>query len=221
MMIGSAPIILADDHPLVLRGLVDLFSSERDFQVIGTAADGKAALEMILEKQPEIAVLDLVMPLLSGLDILRELVQVGTTVKVVFLSALITEEQSIQAVGVGAWGILLKESAPETLIECMSSVRVGKRWLPDNLFGIRSSMSQRNPFDGLPDTLTGREWEIVNLVAQGLSNKSIARLLNLTEGTIKIHLHNVYSKLEITNRTTLAAKVISLRRPANFGSAPA
>lgn len=218
MSSGNTPIILADDHPLVLRGLVDLFSTVRDFQVIGTAADGKAALDLIVEKQPEIAVLDLVMPRLNGLDVLRELILAGVGSRVVFLSALITEEQSIQAVGIGAWGILLKESAPEALIECMRSVRVGKRWLPGNLFEGRSSALQRDPLDVLPNTLTTREWEVVNLVAQGLSNKSIARLLNLTEGTIKIHLHNVYAKLDIANRTTLAAKVVSIRRLMNVES---
>lgn len=204
--------ILADDHPLVLRGLVDLLSTEEEFEVIGTAVDGRTALEKIIEKTPDIAVLDLVMPRLSGLEVLRELVQMNSASKVIFLSALITEEQSIQAVGIGAWGILLKESAPETLIECMRSVRNGQRWLPSNLFDVRLAQMGEESLDSSKDALTGREWEIVNLVAEGLSNKSIAKILNLTEGTVKIHLHNVFSKLEITNRTTLAAKVLSIRK---------
>jgi DNA-binding NarL/FixJ family response regulator len=204
--------ILADDHPLVLRGLVDLLSSEDDFEVVGIAADGKAALEEILKKKPDIAVLDIVMPHISGLDILRELAQTNSKVKVIFLSAMITEEQSIQAIAIGAWGILLKESAPEALIECMRSVRNGKRWLPSNLFDVRSLQSTGSGINTSSGVLTGREWEVVNLVAEGLSNKHIARLLNVSEGTVKIHLHNVFSKLEITNRTALATKVISTRK---------
>ena len=85
-------------HPLVLRGLVDLLSAERDFTVIGTAVDGKSALDKILEARPDIAVLDLVMPRMNGLDILRELAQLNSPVRVIFLSALISDEQSIQAI---------------------------------------------------------------------------------------------------------------------------
>lgn len=205
--------VLADDHPLVLRGLVDLLSTQDDFEIVGIAADGRAAREEILTKNPDIAVLDMVMPHLSGLDILRDLTQMNSTVRVIFLSALITEEQSIQAIGIGAWGIMLKESAPETLIECMRSVRSGRKWLPSNLFDIPAPQIPERVVEGSSSLLTSREWEIVNLVAEGLSNKHIARLLNVSEGTVKIHLHNVFSKLEITNRTALATKVISTRKP--------
>lgn len=204
--------ILADDHPLVLRGLVDLLSNEREFAVIGTAADGKAALEMIVERKPQLTVLDFVMPRLNGLEVLSKLIDARSVTRVIFLSALITKEQSIQALAAGAWGILLKESAPEALIQCMRSVRNGERWLPSNLFDIRPLQASQNAFGSSSGSLTGREREIGDLVAEGLSNKSIAQLLNLTEGTVKIHLHNVYSKLDITNRTALAAKVLSMRR---------
>jgi DNA-binding NarL/FixJ family response regulator len=204
--------ILADDHPLVLRGLVDLLSTEREFAVIGTASDGKTALEMVVERKPKLTVLDLVMPRMNGLEVLRELIDVRSMTRVIFLSALITEEQSIQAIATGAWGILLKESAPETLIQCMRSVRNGERWIPSNLFAIRPLQVAENALGSSSGSLTGREWEVVNLVAGGLSNKSIAQILNLTEGTVKIHLHNVYSKLDISNRTTLAAKVVSMRK---------
>ncbi|MBX9459768.1 MAG: response regulator transcription factor [Rhizobium sp.] len=217
MTAAETSIVLADDHPLVLRGLVDLFSTETDLRVIGTATDGRAALDLIIEKGPAIAVLDLVMPRLSGLEVLRELTHLGAPSRVVFLSALITDQQSIEAIGVGAWGILLKESAPEALVECLRCVRFGKRWLPGNLldarvdtraigFPDRASPDADAPF--LSEVLTTREREIVNLVARGLSNRHIGVLLGLTEGTIKIHLHNVYSKLDITNRTALAARVI-------------
>lgn len=205
-------VVLADDHPLVLRGLVDLFLTQPDISVVGTAADGRAAVELILEKKPTVAVLDLVMPHLSGLEVLRQLTLAGSPSKVVFLSALITEQESIEAIGGGAWGILLKESAPEALIECLRSVCSGNRWLPSNLFGSGSAPPRNGLSTQLFGTLTTRECEIVNLVSEGLSNKKIALLLGLTEGTVKIHLHNVYSKLEIANRTALASRVITLRR---------
>lgn len=200
---------LADDHPLVLRGLVDLLSAERDFSVIGTAADGKSALEKIVEMQPDIAVLDLVMPRLSGLDVLRELTQMNSPVRIIFLSALISNEQSIEAIAGGAFGILLKESAPEILIECLRLVRGGRRWFPCYLLDHKIGQTNKSSKTKPTEELTSREREIALLVAEGLSNKRIAMLLNVTEGTVKIHLHNVFAKLEVSNRTALATLVIS------------
>lgn len=212
MMPARTSAILADDHPLVLRGLVDLLSTEDDFEVIAIASDGKAALSQILEKRPDIAVLDLVMPKLNGLDILRELVQLNSHVRVIFLSAFITDEESLQAIAIGAWGILLKESAPETLIECMRTVRGGDKWITTHLFDARPVQKAEPGLVNSNDPLTGREREVVNLVAEGLSNKHIARLLNVSEGTVKVHLHNVFAKLEIANRTALTAMVVSNRK---------
>jgi DNA-binding NarL/FixJ family response regulator len=208
---GPTTAFLADDHPLVLRGLVDLLSAERDFTVIGTAIDGKSALEKIIDAQPDIAVLDLVMPRMSGLDILHELAQLGSPVRVIFLSALISDEQSVQAIASGAFGILLKESAPETLIECMRLVRGGRRWFPGNLFNQKTARTNELGKRKSTDELTSREREIAALVAEGLSNKRIAALLNVTEGTVKIHLHNVFAKLDVSNRTALATMVVSMR----------
>lgn len=210
---------LADDHPLVLRGLVDLLSAERDFTVIGTALEGNSALQKILEAQPEIAILDLVMPRLDGIGILRELARLNSPVKVIFLSALISEEQSIQAIASGAFGILLKESAPETLIECMRLVRDGRRWFPGSLFDHKRLGTRQSAREKSGDELTSREREIAVLVAGGLSNKRIATLLNVTEGTVKIHLHNAFAKLEVSNRTALATMVVAKRNAAFLSDA--
>lgn len=205
--------ILADDHPLVLRGLVDLLMGEPDFVVLASTTNGRDALREIRAKAPDLAVLDLVMPELTGLQVLQELMRERSKTRVIFLSALITPEQSFEAIAIGAWGILLKESAPETLIECMRTVGGGERWLPENLF------SQARPESGLPDEtddtskLTSREREIANLVAAGHSNKVIAAMLAVSEGTVKIHLHNIFTKLDVLNRTTLAAKFLSQKKP--------
>lgn len=204
--------ILADDHPLVLRGLVNLLASDPDFEVITVATDGRTALQEIQEKQPDIAVLDVVMPSLSGIEVLNELVRRNSRVKVVFLSALITEEQSLHAMANGAWGVLLKESAPETLIECMREVHAGRRWLPPELFQRAQVLLEDSPSDrtnSLLAPLTDREREIVGLVAEALSNKNIANRLNLTEGTVKIHLHNIYRKLKVKSRTALMLKMLN------------
>ena len=204
--------ILADDHPLVLRGLADLLAGDPDFEVVAVATDGRTALELIEEKKPDIAVLDVVMPGLSGIEVLNELVRRNSKVKIVFLSALITEEQSLHAMANGAWGILLKESAPETLIECMREVHAGRRWMPAELFQ-RSHISREPLSSGSTSSslalLTDREREIVSLVSKALPNKLIARHLNLTEGTVKIHLHNIFGKLNVKTRSALILKMLT------------
>jgi DNA-binding NarL/FixJ family response regulator len=202
--------ILADDHPLVLRGLADLLAGDPDFEVVAVATDGRTALGLIEEKQPDIAVLDVVMPGLSGIEVLNELVHRNSEVKIVFLSALITEAQSLHAMANGAWGILLKESAPETLIECMREVHAGRRWMPAELFQ-RSHVSREPVSSGSTNLalLTDREREIVSLVSEALPNKLIARRLNLTEGTVKIHLHNIFGKLNVKTRSALILKMLT------------
>ena len=105
----------------------------------------------------------------------------------------------------------MKESAPETLIECMRLVRGGRRWFPGNLFAQKTLRTIELGKEKSTDELTSREREIAALVAEGLSNKRIATLLNVTEGTVKIHLHNVFAKLDVSNRTALATMVVSMR----------
>ncbi|WP_246752811.1 response regulator transcription factor [Sinorhizobium sp. BG8] len=205
--------VIADDHPLVLRGLVNLLANEPDFDVVAAASDGKSAFQEILSRKPDLAVLDILMPNLSGLDVLRELNRMKLSVKVIFLTAFISEEQNMQATAMGARGILLKESAPEALVECMRAVGKGSFWLPSKRTAETSEQkddSSRSFFDSFCK-LTGREKEISYMVAEGYSNKQIASLLNVSEGTVKIHVHNIFSKLNIFNRTTLAAKIISLK----------
>lgn len=197
-------IILADDHPVVLWGLADLVSMERDFTLVGTAIGGREALALIETLQPEIAVLDVNMPDLGGLDILRRIAERQLPVRVVVFAATITPAQVAEGVAHGAWAFLLKESAPEMLIDCLRAVAAGRRWFSDELLGRAHSEWTEDAMPGLA-LLTRREREIADLVCQGLSNKAIARCLNGNAGTIKIHLHNIFQKLRVPNRAALVA----------------
>ena len=203
---GAARVLLADDHPIVLGGLRALLQAEAGVEIVAAVPDGASALAVIRAHEPHIAVLDINMPRLSGLDVLEALEQDGLATRVVFLTGTASDEQIATAVERGAWGFLLKEHAPDTLTECLRTVAAGQRWLPGELVAsaVRRAAERREKDVQLARVLTAREYEIAGLVAQGLSNKHIARALAISEGTVKIHLHNTYEKLGGVNRTSLA-----------------
>src|SRR3954468_5477610 len=209
-------VVLADDHPIVLGGLRALLQAERGVEIVAAALDGAIALEMIRAHEPEIAVLDIYMPRLTGLEVLEALEADGLATRGVLLTGSASDEQIATAVERGAWGLLLKESAPGTLMECLKTVSAGQRRLPEELVApaIRRA-AERRAADVRPErVLTAREYEIARLVAQGLSNKHIARELAISEGTVKIHLHKTYGKLGgVMNRTSLAVLMKRLLAP--------
>lgn len=209
-----ASVLIADDHPLVLRALKDLISSEADFEVTAAVTDGASALSSIRYHPPNLAVLDLTMPGHSGLSLLKIIAGEALPVRVIFLTASISDEQILDAITAGVFGILHKESAPEVLIECMRHVAAGQKWLPPELVepAITRQNDHRNRQRLQSELLTVREAEIVRLVSEGLSNKHIARNLGVSEGTVKIHLHNIYQKLRVDNRTRLAAMAFGWRK---------
>jgi len=208
-------VVLADDHPIVLGGLRVLLQAEPGVEIVAAVPDGATALAMIRAHEPEIAVLDITMPQLTGLDVLEVVEADGIATRGVLLTGSASDEQIMHAVERGAWGLLLKESALDTLMECLKTVAAGQRWLPEELVApaVRRATEHREKRGQLERVLTAREYEIAGLVAQGLSNKHIARALTISEGTAKIHLNNVYQKLQIPNRTALAVLMQNAQGP--------
>ena len=208
-------IVLADDHPLVLSGLQALLQPEPSVEIVAAAQDGATALDMIRTHEPDIAVLDISMPQLTGLGVLEAIEADGLSTRVVILTASASDEQIATAVERVAWGLLLKVNALGTLLECLETVLSGQRWLPQELVApaLRRATEQRKKDVRLEGVLTGREYEIARLVAEGLSNKHICRQLTISEGTVKVHLHKVYQKLEISNRTSLAVLMRNSQAP--------
>ena len=211
-------VFLVDDHPVLLRGLTDLVAMEPDFRVVGSTTDGAGAFAMIDRLKPDLAVLDINMPDVSGLALLRRLRAADLPVRTVFLTAVITPAQLSEALANGIWGVVLKEAAPDTLIDCLRRVASGRRWLTEEMARKADPYWNRPVADGL-STLTPREMEIAGQACRGLSNKLIARELGASEGTVKIHLHNIFQKLRVTNRTALAARYYERPEQAN-GDAP-
>ena len=204
-------IVVADDHPVVLHGVAGILRIQEDMNILAACSDGASAANAIRQFAPDVAVLDIAMPDVSGLNVLSSVIASGLDTKVVFLTALATDDQILTAIANGARGIVLKDAAFESLVACVREVAAGRQWFPVDLVetALRRDTQQRAESRRFVQRLTEREQEIVLLVAEGLSNKEIARRINLTEGTIKIHLHNIYDKLEVPNRTALTALAIT------------
>lgn len=199
-------LILADDHPLVLNGLQQLFMGEIDMHIMACCSDGEAALHSVKQYHPDILLLDLHMPKMDGLAVLRYLTQQKIQVKVVVLTAGVDEDEVFTAIQLGVRGVVLKESAPELLIECVRKVYAGGEWLEKNdvLRAMNKLVNQEGALQHLKQLLTAREIDLIKLVANGLSNKKIAEQCFISEGTVKVHLHNIYEKLDIKNRVELS-----------------
>jgi DNA-binding NarL/FixJ family response regulator len=208
-------VVLADDHPLVLRGLQDLLAPHAHLDIVAVCPDGGVAATAVRELKPDILVADVNMPVLGGLDVLDTVISEKLPTRVVFLTASLADHDIFDAVARGIHGIVLKDSAPDVLLDCIERVAAGKRWLMSAHVGpaIEREVARRDDGRRLFNSLTARELEIAELTAEGLSNKQIARRLGILEGTAKLHLHNIYQKLGISNRTVLTAMVLTHRNP--------
>jgi two-component system nitrate/nitrite response regulator NarL len=192
-------IVVADDHPVVLHGVAGILRVQADMNILAACSDGASATNAIQQFAPDVAVLDIAMPSVSGLDVLSSVIASGLDTKVVFLTALASDDQILTAIANGAKGIVLKDAAFESLVACVREVAAGRQWFPVDLVetALRRDTQQRAESRRFVQRLTEREQE------------EIARRINLTEGTIKIHLHNIYDKLEVPNRTALTALAIT------------
>jgi DNA-binding NarL/FixJ family response regulator len=198
-------LVLADDHAIVLHGLKRLFEGHPDFRVVECCVDGEGAIVAARDDTCDVLVLDLRMPGRTGLDVLKTLAAEKRRCRTVLLTAAISDDDVVEAVRLGAWGVVLKESSPETLLECVRRVYRGEQWIDretmTRAFG--HAMQREAAMREASRILTPREIEIVRMIAQGLRNRVIAERLSISEGTVKIHLHNVYEKLGIDGRLEL------------------
>jgi DNA-binding NarL/FixJ family response regulator len=198
-------LVLADDHPIVLQGLQRLFETQPDFVVAACCGSGEAAIESVRRVRPDVLVLDLRMPRTTGLDVLRTLAAEKLPCRTVLLTAAIPDDDVVESVRLGVYAIVMKESAPDALVECVRRVARGERAIEPEFvaraFG--RALRRQTAAREVAHTLTPREIELVKMVAQGLRNRAIAERLAISEGTVKIHLHNVYEKLGIDGRLEL------------------
>jgi two-component system, NarL family, nitrate/nitrite response regulator NarL len=199
-------LILADDHPIVLDGLAQLFSLEPDFAVVARCRDGEETLRALRLHRPDVLVLDIRMPRGDGLEVLRTMRAESLPTRVVLLTAALQEEQLVEALRLGVGGVVLKEMAPQLLVEAVREVHAGGRWLDKGSVHRALDRLLRREAGGreAAEALTPRELEIVRMVSRGLRNRAIAEQLFISEGTVKIHLHNIYQKVDVNGRLELA-----------------
>ena len=202
---GTIRVILADDHPLVLNGLYHLLLEHPEFEVLERCTSGADAIAAVHAHKPDILVLDLLMPGKDGLQVARELNENGGSPRIVLLTAQLHENQLIEALQLGVRGFVLKEMATKLLVECLRMVHAGGQWLEKDAASRAMEKLVRREARGreIATLLTPREIEVVRMVATGLSNKEIGATLFIAEGTVKIHLHNIYEKLGIGRRAEL------------------
>lgn len=201
-----ARVVLADDHPIVLDGLEQLFRFESDFEVVARCRNGDETLRVVRELRPDLLLLDIKMPGQDGLAVLRALRDEGIPTKVVLLTAALNDDQLVEAVRLGVRGVILKETAPRLLTTALREVQAGGQWLEGGPVSraLRKLVQREKGTREAEKILTPREMEIVRMAGKGLRNREIAERLFITEGTVKIHFHNIYQKLEITGRLDLA-----------------
>jgi two-component system, NarL family, nitrate/nitrite response regulator NarL len=212
---GQQPVsvVVADDHPVVLQGITEILQAQPDISVVAACSAGRAATTAIQQFAPDVAVLDIIMPDLNGLDVLLSIVRHGFKTRVVLLTAVATDDRILAAMTGGAKGLLFKDTAPDNLVDCVREVAKGKLCFPRGLVDAALERESGRQAEGkcLIGALTPREEQIALLVSEGLPNKQVARQLNMAEGTVKLHLHNIYEKLGIPNRTALSALSITHR----------
>jgi two-component system, NarL family, nitrate/nitrite response regulator NarL len=199
-------LVLADDHPIVLNGLAELFRSEPDFEILALCPDGEQALQSVRLHRPDLLILDLKMPVKDGLAVLRELRVEKPAPQVILLTAALEDAEVLEAVRLGVDGVVLKETAPDVLLRAVRQVLAGGQWLERRAVGdaLQRTLDRESEARGVTAVLTPRELEIARMVAGGLRNKEIGKRLHISEGTVKIHLHNIYDKLKVPGRLELA-----------------
>jgi DNA-binding NarL/FixJ family response regulator len=202
-------LVLADDHPIVLAGLENMFRRERDCRVVASCVDGVEAMRAISRHRPDVAVLDLRMPRMHGLAVLQQMQKEKLATRTVLLAAVLEDDDLVEAVRLGVRGIVLKEMAPTLVVQCVREVHAGGQWLEKRSVSqaIEKLIRREEATRDMAKILTPRELQIAGAVASGLRNKEIADKLGIAEGTVKIHLHVIYEKLKIDGRMALVLRM--------------
>lgn len=197
----SIRVLVADDHVMVREGLAAIIGRQEDMHVVAQAANGRDAVTLWREHRPDIALLDMRMPLLDGVGAIGEICRTDASARLIVLTTFDTDEDIANAIKAGARGYLLKDTSWEILLDCIRKVHAGEISIPASLVAkLAIGMSR--------EVLTARETGVLSLLAQGKSNKEIALTLHVSEATVKSHLRNIFTKLNVISRTEAIAVAI-------------
>lgn len=196
-------ILLADDHPMI-RTAIEVLLRDTQFELAATAMNGAEALTEMTRLKPDILLVDLEMPELGGMDVIRKLKSDRMTSKLVILTAAIDDSSLMEARSLRVNGMVLKNSDPAYLLDCLEAVAAGRTWMDPELQSRVDQLAES--FSGEGVALAPRERQLIRYVRRGLRNREIAKELGVTEGTVKVYLHAIFEKLGIKNRTELAIR---------------
>jgi len=187
-------VLIADDHPVVREGLATLINRRSDMRVVAEAADGREAVEKFLAHSPDIALLELRLPIMDGVEVVMSICEKMPAARLVIFTTCKGEEDIYRAVKAGAFGYVLKDTPLNEVVECIRAVARGTRWIPP---GVAAMLGKR-----VADrALTARELEVIRALTSGKSNKEIGTLLDISEATVKVHITHILEKLKVTGRT--------------------
>ncbi len=211
----SYSILIIDDHPLFRKGLMQLFENEQGFTIAGECASGQDGIQLAKEIKPDLILLDLNMKEMDGIEVLKAIKnETAIDPIIIMITVSDSEVDLVTAIKNGADGYLLKDSEPEELIDKIRTAASGQIVLTDNLTGMLSrAMRDDRPIKSREEPLlTNREQEILSLIAEGLSNKKIARELGISDGTVKVHVKNLLRKLKLNSRLEAAVWALETKK---------
>jgi len=206
-MSESQPIrvFIAEDHAIVRKGIRALLILEPDIEVVGEAGNGREAVSGIESTRPDVILMDLVMPEMDGIEAIQQVVARQPQARILVLTSFATDDKVFPAIKAGALGYLLKDSEPRDVVDAIRQVYRGESSLhPRIARKLMQELSRPPDRPPTPDPLTEREMEVLGLVAQGKSNREIADELTVTEGTVRVHVSSILSKLHLASRTQAA-----------------
>ena len=196
-------VLVVDDHPMLREGVIEILEDRADIEVVGEASNGAEALARFRELRPDVTLMDLQMPVASGLDAILAIRSEFSDARILVLTTYAGDAQAVRALKAGATGYLLKSSLRTEMLDAILNVHRGRRHVQDEV----ASGIARHVTD---DPLSAREIAVLRLVAEGKANKEVAHLLSLSEETVKAHLKNIFAKLDVGDRTH--AVTIAVRR---------
>jgi DNA-binding NarL/FixJ family response regulator len=191
-------LLVADDHITVLEGLVAIIGRQPDMEVLAAASNGREAVDLWTEHHPDVTLLDLRMPVLDGVGAIQQIRQMEYSARVIMLTTFDTDADVSKAIKAGAKGYLLKDAPRDELLDCIRKVHSGETVIPALLLSKLAAGLGR-------ESVTGRELEVLSLLARGMSNKEIGVLLYISESTVKSHLRSIFAKLNALSRTEAIA----------------
>ena len=204
-MSKTIKILICDDHAIVRIGLRSLVSAETEMELVGEAVDGEEAVVMAKKLKPDVIIMDLNMPRKDGVTAIAEIKKKNPNARILVFTSYSDDKNVFSAIKAGASGYLLKDSSPEELLQAINDVYAGKSSLhPVIAQKVIQEMHQPTDLPPTDDPLSAREVEVLQNVAQGMSNQEIARTLKIKEGTVRIHVGNILNKLQLANRTQAA-----------------